>query len=66
MSQLGFSRLRADPQIFLHKTRRWMLSVNVDDLLVVTPRDEIKEMKSEIEKKFKVKWIGVINSKERS
>eukprot|EP00972_Heterocapsa_arctica_P044215 6527330-Heterocapsa_arctica.AAC.1 len=66
MQQLGYKRLQADPQIFIHTTKKWMLIVHVDDLLVVVPHDEIKEMKSEIEKKFKVKWIGVINNKEWS
>eukprot|EP00972_Heterocapsa_arctica_P028087 4131817-Heterocapsa_arctica.AAC.1 len=66
MQQLGFVRLRADPQIFIHSKNCWMLSVHVDDLLVVVPRGEIENMKGEIKKKFKVKWIGVINSKEWS
>eukprot|EP00972_Heterocapsa_arctica_P032002 4713757-Heterocapsa_arctica.AAC.1 len=47
-------------------TKKWMLSVHVDDLLVVVPHDEINGMKSEIEKKFKAKWIGVIQGVEQA
>ncbi len=52
---LGWKRLVADAQVFVHP-RGWLMSAHVDDLLVVVPQADVANMKKEMESQFKIKW----------
>eukprot|EP00972_Heterocapsa_arctica_P007007 1024361-Heterocapsa_arctica.AAC.1 len=41
-----------------------MLSTNVDDLMLIVPKEKITEVKATFETKFKVRWTGRMRAEE--
>lgn len=55
LKSLGFTRSVTNPSIWRHHSRRLVLAVHVDDILVAGPRIEVKNLAVDLEKRYTLK-----------
>ena len=63
ISTLGFSRLKSDACVYVSKNGKYYVVLYVDDILVIGKNlDEIKRIKSELSKAFRMKDLGEVEN----
>ena len=60
LKKYGLVRCVADPQLFYDKKTRLLLSVHADDIMVTGPTDAIANLKKNLEKELKIKWLETL------
>ena len=62
LKDLGFVESNGDPCVFVRNDDLCFLGIYVDDLIIVSPSDEIViDIKKEIRSKFNMKDLGTLN-----
>jgi len=59
LGNLGWHRVRSEPQLFVHSSLA-LLVAHVDDFLLTGPRELLPRLQAEIDKVLVMKWLGEI------
>jgi len=57
----GWTRLRMDPQLYVHLETGAVMSVFADDLLIIMPRAKEEQVRRTLDEKLKIKWGAEID-----
>ena len=64
LQELHWTRLKSEPQLWVHDQRQGaLLLAHVDDLLVTANEKDLKDIQDEINEKFRTKWGDFIDEK---